>query len=290
MFKYFVRVASVCSVALFAMPSFAVGTFKCKEATAKIEVIVCGNEQLSVLDDQLSDAYKEHYKILETLKEEDLDRLYKLLIKDHMDWKQGVLLKCKTAKCAEEAYTQRNEEMYKMAGRLEMQIQEAKVAKAEASSIKSPPSASSSPNLIAGRDYAWIGLTKDIAKGTGNSVITCKSKDDVGKFWIYWQTWVLDGDKVALGETQSMSNRCTANHNQGQSPNEILVFIKSKKPVHNGKNFVGVELEAFVRSDGNNDKLVPLGWIHAVDLQYDKQTKEFLTYELINGKFSKSSR
>jgi uncharacterized protein len=106
-------------------PSFEVKTFECKHAAGMLKT-VCHNEKLATLDVQLSEAYDEHAKIFNYLNEVERNRLSNLLKQDHLDWRRDVLLKCKTAKCAEDAYIHRNDEMYKMAGRLEMQIQEAK--------------------------------------------------------------------------------------------------------------------------------------------------------------------
>lgn len=124
---------------------YEVKTFECKNAAADVLKIICGDRQLSTLDVRLSEAYDEHTKLFQNFNDVERTRLGDLLKQDHLNWYRDVLLKCKTAKCAEDAYTQRNDEMYKMAGRLEMQIQEVRQSKIAVGTKSSQPVVATTP-------------------------------------------------------------------------------------------------------------------------------------------------
>lgn len=308
MFKNSITLVVFGSLVLFSTPSLAVKTFDCKTAAVKVGKIICSDKQLSTMDDMLSDAYDEYAKLIQVFRDEDKNKLLESLKQDHFNWMKNELIPCQTAKCAEDVYTQRTEVMYKMTGRLEMQIQEAKTGsggvveykpretKAVAAAAQSPQPAaktSAQPALpVAGRDYAWIGVSKDLGEGSSYSLITCKSKSDVFLFWTSFQE-ALQGNKESAAMARDMNSRdlCTVNNNIGQSPNELNIFIKGKKPIYDKRvGYINHELEAFILSKRDGETLTRLGWITAYDLQYDKNTREFVTYEFNNGKFSRSSR
>jgi uncharacterized protein len=126
MFKRFFPLIAFSSLALLSTPSLAVTSFDCKDATTKGTKLVCNNKKLSSLDDMLFNAYGEFIKIVNTLKDEDQNRIFGSFKQGHINWINDELAPCQTAKCVEAVYTQRIAEFYKAAGRLDMQIQEAK--------------------------------------------------------------------------------------------------------------------------------------------------------------------
>jgi len=62
---------AICWLSVFSTPSFAVKTFSCDKATATVARIICNENQLSKLDDQLDKAYDGYSEILNSLKDDD---------------------------------------------------------------------------------------------------------------------------------------------------------------------------------------------------------------------------
>lgn len=172
MFKRIVRLAAVTSLALFAMPSFAVKTFDCSKATATVAQIICKNERLSRLDDNLYSVYSDFANIAENFTDEAKRKRLETFNQDHKEWQSTVLVPCQNAKCAESAYTQRISEFTKINDDSKKAIQSAR-AGSGASSNKTAE-APSAQKVEARPDFSKLENV------TTNDEINCMRLVDAG--------------------------------------------------------------------------------------------------------------